>query len=841
MPRQAERFRQVEQLFASALARPAEDRGRFLKAASGGDEVLVAEVERWLAADSRAGDFVEVAIERVAEAVAGESGEALVLGEALGPWHIVARLGRGGTSTVYLGERGDGQFLGRVAIKVLQPGMITPDLADRFQRERRILSGLEHPGIARFLDGGTTSRGLPYFVMELVDGLPIDRWADRLALPLAERIALFRQVCDAVRHAHQNLVVHRDIKPSNVLVTGEGRVKLLDFGIAKLLEEEAEGPHTVAAQRLLTPRYASPEQVLGRPITTATDVYSLGVLLYELLCGQPPYAIEDASPPAVARAVIEQEPPRPSQVVRRLASTDREAARRVASARGTSPRELARDLAGDLDTIVGKALAKEVERRYASVVELVADLDRHRKGEPVLARPATLGYRLAKFVRRHRFGSVAVALFLLGAIAFSASVTTLLARTRVERDRARQVSALLSDLFELADQDPERGETITARELLDRGAERAAAHLADQPETQAMVLDTLARLYEQMGLYDRAAAALVRAVDLHRQLPGAERALAGSLNHLGRVRAQAGDFQAAEPLFVEALELRRRLFGNESGEVAASLNNVALVRHDLGYYAEALGLYREALALDRRLSGPDHPSTAVTMANVALLLHDQGEYAEAELLYREALAIWQRHEGPEGESVAEGLDYLGMTLAAEARWEEAEAAAGRSLELRRKALGEKHRDVARSQCHLGAVLRDRGELAAAAPLLQGAERLRRELLGPDHPELAESLVELAALARARGEPERAEALYREAIRIYSGAFAADHPLTGLPLAGLGLLYLGGSGCAVARPELERAVALMPPRTRPARLAAAALATCPIEGKATALASSRQGR
>ncbi|HEX4955225.1 MAG TPA: serine/threonine-protein kinase [Thermoanaerobaculia bacterium] len=825
MQRQAERFRQVEQLFASALACPAEDRGRFLRAASGGDEALVAEVERLLLADSRAGDFVERAIEREAEAVAGEAIEALALGESLGLWRIVACLGRGGTSTVYLGERVDGQFHGRVAIKVLRPGMVTPDLADRFQRERRILSGLEHPGIARFLDGGTTPRGLPYFVMELVEGLPIDRWADAQTLSVAERIALFRQVCDAVRHAHQNLVVHRDIKPSNVLVTGDGRVKLLDFGIAKLLEDEGEGPYTVAAQRLLTPRYASPEQVLGRPITTATDVYSLGVLLYELLCGRPPYATGDASPPAVARAVIEQEPQRPSVVVRRLLSTGVEPARSIAAPRSTSPRELARSLAGDLDTIVGKAMAKEVERRYASVAELVADLDRHCAGEPVLARPATLRYHAAKFVRRHRFGSMAAALFLLATIAFSASVTSLLARTRVERDRARQVSALLSDLFELADHDPARGETITARELLDRGAERAATHLADQPETQAMVLDTLGRLYEQMGLYDRATAALVRSVALHRQLPGAERALAGSLNHLGRVRARAGDFQAAEPYFVEALELRRRVLGSDSTEVAASLNNVALVRHDLGYYADALGLYREALALDRRLSGPGHPATAVTMANVALLLHDQGEYGEAEGLYREALAIWQRHEGSEGETVAEILDYLAMTLAAQERWAEAAEDAARSLKLRLEVLGEKHRDVARGRCHLGAILRDRGEVAAAAPLLEEAERSRRELLGPDHPELAESLVELAALARAQGDLPRAESLYREAIAVYAGAFATDHPLIGLPIAGLGLLHLERFGCATARGDLERALALLPPRTRPARLAAAGLASC----------------
>ncbi len=488
----------AEELFAAALALPEDEREAMLAGRVAGDPELARIVRTLLDADSRAGPFLEEAVSAGCAAVAAAELDARI-GQRVGPYRLVRLLGRGGTSAVYLGVRADEEFRHEVAVKLVRSGLDDAELGRRLKAERQILAGLDHPHIARLLDGGTTGDGVPYFVMERIEGESLDRYCDRERLPIRRRLELFQTVCAAVQYAHRNLVVHRDLKPGNVLVTNEGVVKLLDFGIAKLLAPElaAEtGGETLLPGRPMTPAYASPEQVSGEPITTASDVYSLGVLLYELLTGRRPYPAA-ATPGELERLVREHPPEPPSAAVLRPAAGDRDALS-LAAARSERPESLGRLLKGDLDNILLHALRKEPARRYGSALELAEEVQRHLDGRPVLARQDSVSYRAGKFARRHRAALAGAAAALAGLVAFAISTAIQKAEIARQRDRAEQVSSMLVRLFELAG--PGGGPALTARDLLGRGSEEVA-RLGGQPETQALLLETLAHLYEELGLY----------------------------------------------------------------------------------------------------------------------------------------------------------------------------------------------------------------------------------------------------------------------------------------------------------------------------------------------------
>jgi len=803
----------MESLFAAAAGRPAGERGEFLDAHCGDDPELRAEVGRLLEADERAGTFIE----RSVEAVASE----LCSGRSIGPYRLIRQLGRGGMSSVYLAVRADAQFRKRVAIKLVRRGMDTDDILRRFRNERQILASLDHPNIAKLLDGGTTDDGLPFFVMDYIEGEPIDTYCDQQQLSIAQRLALLRAVCSAVHYAHRNLVVHRDLKPGNVLVTPDAVPKLLDFGIAKLLNPELTESSlapTGRMLRLMTPSYASPEQITGGAITTASDIYSLGVLLYELLTGRHPYRVQGA-PEEIERVICTQRPDRPSTIV--IREVPPEAAGDEGSvptpsgvlsrARGASPEQLRRALRGDLDTIVLMALRKEPSRRYGSVEQLAEDLDRHLAGRPVIARKDTVGYRAGKFVGRHRLG-VAAAVASLGLI-FALLVTLAVQSARVsherdratrERDRATRVAAMLNELFEIADPGEVRGNSITARELLDRGAEQIR-QLEDEPET-AMLLDTLARLYEELGLYGRSIPLLERSLMIYRRAYGdLSKETAEALNHLGRVQALKGEFAAAEPRFREALTIRRRIFPPDHPEVLNSINNLALILHDLGDYSRAAPLYEEGLTIERRLRENQEDKELFLLGNRALMHYDMGQYREAEDLYREVLEARRQALGPEHEITARALDNLGMTLHARGRYEEAEKLLREGLDIRLRVLGEKHPDLARSRTNLGRLLCDRGEPEEAEPLLRQALEQRLVLMGDQHPEVAASLEGLAACYVARGEPAEAERLYQRALAIYRASLPDQHPVTTETLLALGRLAEERDACAEAELLLREAL------------------------------------
>ncbi|MCG8455133.1 MAG: serine/threonine-protein kinase [Holophagales bacterium] len=756
-----------------------------------------------------------------------------------GPYRLCRRIGEGGSGTVFLAERDDGLFEQRVAVKVLRGGSWSYERRRRFEEERRILARLEHPAIARLIDGGTTPEGLPYLAMELVEGEPIDRYCDRHRLSIEARLRLFLEVCGGVHAAHQNLVVHRDLKPSNIHITEEGKPKLLDFGIARWLDSGRDATRTLVP---MTPRWASPEQLRGEGVTTASDVYSLGLLLRLLLCGRQPFeglAPEGRSGSANPEGDSElesfavilerrwqgEQPSRPSLAAAHggRAATAKRAARR----RGLRPRELERRLRGDLDTIVAKALREEPHRRYASVAQLADDLERHLCKRPVKARPDTWTYRLSRFVRRHRLAVASAVAFLLSISAGLITLDQQVARTAHERDRADRVSRLLADLFAIADPSVSRGNTITARELLDRGAERLA-ELPPEPET-AVLAETLARLYTRLGLAGEAVPIFERAIEMRRSAAGRpDLDLADTWNALGIARARQGAYGDAQVAFEEAYDLRRAILGDDHPQVAASLNNLALLSHDLGHYPRARKLYYRALELDVRLSGADHPDTAVTRGNLALLELDEGRYAAAIERYGRVLGVLGiGADAPE--SALEPMCMMGLALVETGQVDRGLGLCRRAVELRRSRWGENHPDLARSLETFGRALVAAALPAQAESPLERSLVLRRKLLGAGHEEMASSLAALGDQRLASGLADAAEARYRQALETAEEALPPEHPLLAGHRFRLGALLAETARCPEAAPLLAAVLAVRerawPAGGWPRHEAEAALALC----------------
>jgi serine/threonine protein kinase/Flp pilus assembly protein TadD len=801
--------RRVEELFEEALERPAAERAAWLREACWNDPELHDRVQRLVAAHERADGVLEHSAAEAALLAARARIDAPV---RVGPYRLVREIGRGGMGSVFLAERDDEQFRQRVAVKLVAPGVGGREVVRRFRAERQILASLHHPGIARLLDGGVTDDGRPYLVMEHVDGEPIDAWCDRRSLPLEARLRLFCTVARAVHHAHRNLVVHRDLKPSNVLVSGEGEVRLLDFGIAKILDP-ASAPCTVpltrTGDRLMTPQYAAPEQVRGGPVTTATDVYGLGLLLYELLCGRRPYELGGRPPADAERVACDTEPPRPSTAAGRPAEgAPAPSPEDAARARGTTPAGLRRRLAGDLDRIAMKALRKEPERRYPSAEQMAEDVERYLAGRPVAARGDSGGYRLRRFAGRHLWGLAVAAAFvaLLGGYATTVTVQArrverALAQARLEAEKAEQVTAFTLGLFETGD--PTRGgdDSLTVQELLRRGVERAE-RLRGRPAAQAQMLDVVGRVYRELGAYDRALPVLEQALALRRAAFGERHpATAESLHHLGEALYAQGRYDAAEPLYRRALAVQRALLGEPHPDLARTLASLGHLLQDRGDYAGAERATREALAMRRAFFGAEHPDVAESLSSLAFQLQLQGRPAEAEPLLRDALAMRRRTLGAEHPAVAEAMSELGLHLVQRGRLAEAEPLYRDALAMRRRLLGDAHPDVSRVQGLLAALLRRRGDLAEAESLYHASIGLGRRALGPDHPDLAHTVNGLALLLRDRGDLDGAERLSREVLAVRSRTLGGAHPSVARSLAQLGGILRARGDPAAAEPLL----------------------------------------
>lgn len=707
--------------------------------------------------------------------------DASLAGVIIGSYTLMSRIGTGGMGSVWLGRRSDGRYEGSVAIKLLNAALVGRSGEERFRREGVILARLSHPHIAHLIDAGVSNTGQPYLVLEYVDGEHIDTYCDEQRLSIPKRVRLFLDVLSAVSHAHSSLIVHRDLKPSNVLVTQTGTVKLLDFSIAKLMEEDAMSRLTQDAGAVLTPKYAAPEQVSGGQITTGADVYSLGVLLYELVSGQHPYGASAQSSADFTRAIVERDALPLSAAFAKASAETRSLA---AAQRSTTPDRMARALGKELETILNKALKKAPAERYGAVAELTDDLRRYLDDKPITARPDTVRYRAAKFVRRHRRGLFVTAAAIAGIVGMTAlyawRVTTERDRAQVQAEKASRVSELLRSVLITADpyRDPDRSADAGApnsRLILDTLATRISTELNDQPEVQAEMMTVIGRTYERLGLLDRALPLLERALEIGRQsfrLPDAR--VAQTLNDLGVLHRRMGSPAASPALLLEGLAMRRALTGNDDKDVAVTLSEYGRTLRELGRFAESEGPTREALAIRAKLFGDEHRETATNKSDLGALMLDLGKIDEAERLFRENLDTTERLLGSEHPNSAAAKNYVGMVLAIKGNLVEAERLQREALDTRRRVFGAANPEAAYAVQSLASTLEMRGRIPEAERLLANAYAQVLAASSADNPRVVSMAVDLARVRVAAGRAASVEATLRPALSVRQRIYPEGH-------------------------------------------------------------------
>ena len=697
-----------------------------------------------------------------------------------GKYKILEKLGSGGMGVVFLAEQIE-PVQRRVALKLIKLGMDTREIVARFETERQALAVMDHPNIARVFDAGATETGRPFFVMEFARGIPITDYCDLHKLSTQERLRLFVGVCQAVQHAHQKGIIHRDLKPSNILIVIQDdrpMPKIIDFGIAKAIDRRL-ARHTLfteQGQLIGTPEYMSPEQaeMSGLDIDTRSDVYSLGVILYELLVGAQPL---DAGELAYARfweiqkIIRETDPPKASTRLNTL----KEAQVEIAAKRGTDPGSLLRLLRGDLDWITMKAMAKDRTHRYSTASELAADLERYLKNEPVTAGPPSAVYRIGKYIRRHKLGVAAAAVVLLAAVIGSAGIIIGYMRAvqteKVaveEATTAKTVSNFLVELFHISDPGQSKGETITAREILDTGAERIETELEGQPAVKARLMMTMGVVYGNLGLYPQAQAMLEKALQLRRSVYGSnDLNVADTLHHLGIVYDSQGQYKAAASVFRESLEIRKKRLAPDDLAIAQSLNSLAIVYHNQEQFEKAEPLLEESLAIKEKMDPQDDLDLANTLVNLSVLKNSQKKFKEGEEYLKRALAISEKKLANDDPNLtATILNNLSSLLESQGRISEAEPLSLRSLAIWEKLLGPDHPDVGIAVHNLANLYRNMGRYEKAEPLYLRSLAIWEKSLSPDHPYIGISLRERANLYRDTGRFTEAEPLYIRSFRIF---------------------------------------------------------------------------
>jgi len=725
----------------------------------------------------------------------GSGAEFFVADALAGPYRLVRELGRGGMGVVWLAARADGALKRDVALKFPLHSFDNRLLMSRFARERDILARLEDARIARLYDAGVAAQGQPYLALEYVEGETVTEYCDRLALDVRARLQLFLEVLQAVQYAHSNLVVHRDLKPSNILVTNAGQVRLLDFGIAKLLEdgETAETEITRFGGRVLTPDYASPEQMAGHAVTTATDIYSLGVLLYELLTGVRPYRLtRGASDADLAASMQAIDPARPSQ-----ANADESQAR----ARGTTCKGLAAALRGDLDTIVLKAMQKEPGTRYATADAFAQDIARHLSGQPVLARPESRWYRARKFYLRNKL-AVSAAMAAVLALGAGAGVALWQAHRAVAEQRRASTEAatasaisdfLQRDLLSQAGSAAQAGAgrapdpDIKVRTALDRAAIRLNGKFAAQPAVEASLRQTIGQAYLELGLYKDSEKQMERALELRRRLLGPENpdTLASEIA-LSNVYQRDGRYADAEGLMNHLLQAEERLGRGNSEDALQALHTLAFIAvESRGDSARAESLDRRALEIERKVLGETNATTLATTNNLAAVLAREAKYPEAEALYRQLVDTKRRVLGAEHPSTLITMNGLGVLYRNEGKYAEAEPVLQAALDARRHVMGAEHRDTLASMNGLGLLYTMEGKFGEAEALLIPCVATSTRVLGEDNPDAQSALNNLADLYRRENKLAPAEAAYSRLLKERQRTYGPDNPFTAATLAGLG--------------------------------------------------------
>jgi serine/threonine-protein kinase len=853
------RWERIQSLFHEVADLPEAEQRAFLTTACGNDTGLMAEVLALVDEDARGTSLLDQDLAHVAHQVLDEAGPTSLPFKEFGPYRIKEARGEGGMGVVYLAERIDLGSL--VAIKILRDAWLSPARRERFTSEQRTLAQLNHPSIARLYDADTLADGTPWFVMEYVEGIPLTEYCDKNGCSIEQRLRLFRAVCEAVQYAHQHAVIHRDLKPSNILVKPDGTVRLLDFGIAKQLDslEASAGQaglkqngndHTMTGLRLMTPAYAAPEQIRGERVGSHTDVYSLGVILYELLAGELPFDLSNRTPGEAEAMIVGQEPEKPSAVVQQ-----------TKEARGTDRNipSASKRAGADLDVLCLTAMHKDVQRRYRSVEALIRDIDHYLNGEPLEARPDTLRYRLGKFVRRNRRAVSAAALvvtLVLGLVIFF-TVRLAIARNAAlaEAARTERIQRFMMNLFQGGDESVGPGDSMRVVTLLDRGVQEAQS-LNGDPEVQAELYQTLGTIYEQLGKFDQADTLLQSALERRKSLFGRDSAeVAENLVALGQLRSDQARYGEAEPRIRQGLGIGKRRLppshpsvgkamyalgevlvnegkydqgiqildqavsiqsapGGATADLAASLTELANAHFYSGQLDISNSLNQRVVVMDRKLYGERHPNVAEDLINLGAIQSEWGHYVETERYYRQALDIIQGFFGKDHPETADVMTLLGRALNAQGRFNEAADVLRDALGVLERSYGKVHPRVASAVGELGKVALQQGKLDEAEADFRRQADIYRSVYKGKHFYIGSALANLGGVYMERKQFVRAERSFRDALQIYAETIPADHQNVGIARIRLGRSLIPQHRYADAEVESLAGYSILTKQTNP---------------------------
>jgi eukaryotic-like serine/threonine-protein kinase len=769
-----QQWQRVKQIVGSALERQPVDRGAFLDEVCSQDTELRAEVESLLAAYRDSDDLSKNPWVESTEQEAGP--------KVIGPYCLLKELGIGGMGQVWLAQQTE-PVRRPVALKLIKAGMYDASTVQRFKAERQSLAIMDHPAIAKVFDAGTTATGQPYLVMEYVDGRPITEYCDSKKLGIRARLELFIRVCEGVRHAHQKAIIHRDLKPSNILVVevdGKPRPRIIDFGLAKTAAPQAPGEtlFTQIGAFLGTPGYMSPEQADPdvHDIDTRTDVYSLGAVLYELLTGSVPFPTKDGKrrPEEIRRQLREEDPPRPSTKI----GSYRGLVTARALARNTDSKQLTILLRGDLDWITLRALERERERRYPTPSALAADIQNYLQNRPVSARPANVGYHLRKYIRRHAAAVAVAGGAVLLLLAFAIMQGVELRRITRERERADRITEFMTNMFNVSDPSEARGNTITAREILDRSSKEIDTGLSHDPELKAQMLDVMGNVYDGLGLYTRAERLLRLAVDSRTQALGPEHL--GTLTsgaRLAQVVSKQGKYGEAEKMERELLQIDSRALGRDHRATLKEMSDLAWTLELRGQIAEAEKLCREVLLRQQRALGVNDADSIESSRLLGVNLESQRRFREAENNFRLILDVRRRVLGPEHPLTLKALDDLGVVLTEEDRYGEAEQVFRQTLDISSRVLGADHPDTLITMGNLATVFESQDRYPESEKLQREVLARCRRTLGPDHPFTALALYNIADVLYYERNYSQAAGLLRETVDIQRRILGSGHPDT----------------------------------------------------------------
>lgn len=845
---QKERWERIQELFHGAVELPLNDRQAYLEASCASDSDLIAEVLALIDADAQPAPLLSKDMSDVAGAVMPRAAATSIPQHQFGAYRLTEILGEGGMGVVYLAERSD---LGaRAAVKLLRDAWLSPARRERFAAEQRTLAHLEHTAIARLYDSGTLPEGTPWFVMEYVEGSPITEYCASHHCSLRDRLNLFRQICEAVQYAHGSLVIHRDLKPSNILVRSDGSVKLLDFGISKHIEAlDSFAEQTRTAVRMMTPAYASPEQIRGDPVGTHTDVYSLGVVLYELIVGRLPFDLANRTPSEAEKILLEREPEKPSAAAKRMSLVGD--AGRVA--------EITKGEWADLDVLILTAMHKDAGRRYPTVNALLRDVDHFLAKEPLEARADSARYRLGKFAARNRRSIAAAALALIAVVALAGFYTQRLASARdlavAETARAERIQGFTLNLLQGGDEDAGPSDSLRVVTLVDRGVQQAKT-LDREPATQAQLYETLGGLYQKLGKfgpadtllrlslsqrqhlfgpdhpevaqslialgmlrdaqasYDSAEAYVSSGVAMmRRHLSPEDARVRKSVSSLGRVLEDKGDYDRAIPVLESALKLEQAQ-GKLSTDLSVAMSELANVQFYAGHFAISDTLNRRVLAIDHQLYGNTHPHIADDLMNLGAIQQEFQNFPEAVRFNREALAITRAWYGNTNPETASNLTLLGRALVSEKQYDEAVKDLREAVEIQEKVYGPVHPRVASALNELGRVAQQQGNLDEAEKDFRRVVDIYRKVYDDKHYTIGVALSNLAGVYKDRRQYAEAEKLFADVFRRYKEELPSDHQLVGIAHVRYGEVLVADRKLTDAQREFDSANVILKKQSSP---------------------------